>query len=433
MLVVGVVVVLFAAVAKRLRSTPVSGPMVFVAVGLVLGSSALGWFDPRLSNSSITLLVEATLALVLFSDASRLNLGKLKVEWGLPVRLLGIGLPLCIGFGVLAALGILGDLPWEGALLVGIILTPTDAALGQAVVTNPAVPVYVRQGLNVESGLNDGVVFPLFEVAITVVLVGLDGFNGRDAALDLVRAISFGAIAGVAVGVSAAALLSWARRRDWTGVHWQGIATLGITAAAYGLALAIGGNGFIAAFAAGLTYRPSVDLGAADDVSHNVSELLTMVAFMVFGAVVLGPSIGSFEPRMVLYAVLSLTVIRMVPVAVSMVGAHNRLPTIAFLGWFGPRGIASVLYSFLVIEQIEPLGELAPAIDVITLTVALSVLLHGMTAVPLATAYGRWFNSMAPYHETMAESTKVHEHDLGRYAHDPDSTGTGPSDGAGQP
>lgn len=415
-LVTGVAVVLFALVAKRINSTPISGPMLFVAGGLLLGGEGLGWIETDLSNSTITVLVEATLAIVLFSDASRIELGKLRHEWGLPGRLLGIGLPLCIAFGVLAALGVLDDLPWEGALLAGIMLAPTDAALGQAVVTDRSVPIYVRQGLNVESGLNDGMVFPLFEVAVTVAMVGLEGFGARQAALDLLREIGFGAVAGVAVGVVSAALLSWSRRNGWTGRHWHGIATIGITAAAYGLALGIGGNGFIAAFAAGLAYRPSVGLPTADDVSHDLAQLLTMLAFIVFGAVVLAPSLGALTWQIAVYALLSLTIVRMVPVGIATLGSHNRLPTIAFVGWFGPRGIASVLYSFLLLESVGELDAIAPVVDVVTLTVALSVLLHGMTAAPLARAYGRWFDSLASEHDEMVESTDVHEHRLGRSA-----------------
>jgi NhaP-type Na+/H+ or K+/H+ antiporter len=413
-LVTGAAVVLFAVVAKRINSTPISGPMLFVAAGLLLGSDGLGWFETDLTNGTITVLVEATLAIVLFSDASRVDLAELRREWGLPGRLLAVGLPLCMALGFLVALAVLGDLPWEGALLVAIILAPTDAALGQAVVSDPCVPVYVRQGLNVESGLNDGMAFPVFDVAVTVALVGLEGFGARDAAVELFREIGFGAVAGVIVGASSAGLLSWARRNGWTGRHWHGIATLGITAAAYGLALGIGGNGFIAAFAAGLSYRPSVGLPTADDVSHDMAELLTMLAFMVFGAVVLGPSIGAFEWQMLLYACSSLAVVRMVAVGIAMLGSHSRLPTIAFIGWFGPRGIASVLYSFLLIESVGELDVLRPVVDVVTLTVALSVLLHGMTATPLARAYGRWFGSMAPEHDEMIESTHVHEHHLGR-------------------
>jgi NhaP-type Na+/H+ or K+/H+ antiporter len=413
-LVIGVVVVLFAAVARRISSTPVSGPMVFVVVGAALGSSGIGWLEAGLSNSTITVLVEATLAVVLFSDASRVDLAKLRHQWGLPGRLLAIGLPLCIALGFLAALGVLGDLPWEGALLVAVILAPTDAALGQAVVSDPCVPVYVRQGLNVESGLNDGMAFPVFDVAVTVALVGLEGFGARDAAVGLFREIGFGAVAGVVVGVASAGLLSWSRRNGWTGRHWHGIATIGITAAAYGLALGIGGNGFIAAFAAGLSYRPSVGLPTADDVSHDMAELLTMLAFLVFGAVVLGPSIGAFDWQMVLYSCLSLAVVRMAAVGIAMLGSRTRLPTVAFIGWFGPRGIASVLYSFLLIESVDQLDVLQPVVDVVTLTVALSVLLHGMTAAPLARAYGNWFDSLAPEHDEMIESTDVHEHHLGR-------------------
>lgn len=413
-LIIGAAVVLFAAVARRIDSTPLSGPMIFAATGVLLGGSGLGWLDLELSSSAITTLVQATLAVVLFSDASRIDLTNLRRHWTLPGRLLTVGLPLCMALGTLAALGVLRGIPWEGALLIGIMLAPTDAALGQAVVTDPSVPVYVRQGLNVESGLNDGMTFPLFEVAVTVAVVGIQGVDADDALLTLVREIGFGSLAGVAVGVPAGWLLSRARRNSWTGRHWHGIATVGITAAAYGLSLSIGGNGFIAAFAAGLSYRPSVDLPTSDDVSHDMAELLTMLAFLVFGALVLGPDLGAFDWRIIVYAVLSLTVVRMAPVAVSLVGSGSRIQTAAFIGWFGPRGIASVLFSFLLLESVDELALYGPVVEVVTATVALSVVLHGLSAAPLARVYGRWFSSVADQHDQMVESAQVHEHHLGR-------------------
>jgi len=415
-LILGLVIIGFAVVARRLDSTPVSGPMVFVGAGLLLGSQGLGWLEADLDNEAITVLVEATLAIVLFADASRVDLRNLRVHWALPTRLLAIGLPLAIGFGTLAALGILGGMPWEGALLVGIMLAPTDAALGQAVVTDRRVPVWVRQGLNVESGLNDGLAFPIFETAITIALVGLTGVGTAEATWTLGREITVGAIAGVAVGLASGPLLSWSRRSGWTGRHWHGLATVGVTAAAFGLATALSGNEFIAAFAAGLAYRPSVDLPLADDVSHDLAELFTMLAFIVFGALVLGPGLGDLDWRMVLYALVSLAVVRGLAVAISLVRSHSKWQTVAFLGWFGPRGIASVLYSFLLLEDAGELSIAPKVVDVVTLTVALSVVLHGMTASGLAAAYGRWFADMEEEHDEMVESSDAFEHPLGRSA-----------------
>lgn len=415
-LILGVAVVLFAAIARRIDSTPLSGPMIFTVAGVLLGGSGLGWLDMPLSSSAIKTLVEVTLAIVLFSDASRIDLANLRNHWTLPGRLLTIGLPLCIALGTLAALGVLAGIPWEGALLIGIMLAPTDAALGQAVVTDPVVPVYVRQGLNVESGLNDGMAFPLFEIAITVAVVGIQGVDASHAVTTLVREISLGALVGGAVGAGGGWLLSRARLGGWTGPHWQGIATVGLTAASYGLALGLGGNGFIAAFATGLAYRPSVAPADSDDVAGDIAELLTMVAFLVFGALVLGPELAEFDWRMVAYAVLSLTVVRMAGVALALVDSHSRLPTVAFIGWFGPRGVASVLYSFLLLESVDELAVYQPVVRVVTLTVAISVVLHGLTAAPLASRYGNWYSSMAHAHDEMVESTQVHEHRLGRGA-----------------
>jgi len=429
-LVLGVVVIGFAAVARRIDTTPISGPMVFVAVGLLLGSRGLGWLESDVSNATITGLVEATLAVVLFSDAARIDLRNLRRHWALPGLLLAVGLPLAMVFGALLSMVLFGGLGWEAALLVGVMLAPTDAALGQAVVTDRSIPVYVRQGLNVESGLNDGLAFPVFEAAVTLALVGFLDTGLSGALTDLLEKVALGALAGIVVGATCGSLLSRARRSGWTGRHWHGIATLGVAAAAYGLAEALGGNPFIATFAAGLAYRPSVDLPMADDVSHDVAELLTMLAFVVFGSAVLGPNLDAVGWRTLLYAVLSLTVVRGLAVAISLLAMRVRPATVAFIGWFGPRGIASVLYAFLLLESAGTLPATQDVVDVVMVTVALSVLLHGMTASSLARAYGRWYSSMEEEHEEMVESTAVHEHDLGRCS---DAAGRAASSAATRP
>ena len=256
-LIIGVAVVAYAAIARRLDSTPVSGPMLFVGLGVLLGDTGSGWLGLELSASSIRMLVEATLAVVLFSDASRVDLANLRKHLALPGRLLAVGLPLSIAFGVLAALGLLHGIPWEGALLVGIMLAPTDAALGQAVVTDPSVPVYVRQGLNVESGLNDGIVFPVFEIAVTVALVGLEGVEAGSAVATLAREIAFGALAGALVGATCGRVLSWSRRHSWTGRHWHGIATLGIMRTSAIVSRPGGGAIWVYAFTPRLRRSPS--------------------------------------------------------------------------------------------------------------------------------------------------------------------------------
>jgi NhaP-type Na+/H+ or K+/H+ antiporter len=282
----------------------------------------------------------------------------------------------------------------------------------------------------VESGLNDGLAFPVFEAAVTLALVGFLDTGLSGALTDLLEKVALGALAGIVVGATCGSLLSRARRSGWTGRHWHGIATLGVAAAAYGLAEALGGNPFIATFAAGLAYRPSVDLPMADDVSHDVAELLTMLAFVVFGSAVLGPNLDAVGWRTLLYAVLSLTVVRGLAVAISLLAMRVRPATVAFIGWFGPRGIASVLYAFLLLESAGTLPATQDVVDVVMVTVALSVLLHGMTASSLARAYGRWYSSMEEEHEEMVESTAVHEHDLGRCS---DAAGRAASSAATRP
>ncbi|HYH60959.1 MAG TPA: sodium:proton antiporter [Solirubrobacterales bacterium] len=381
-----------AAVSRRLSGTPITPAIMFVSIGLLVGPEFLDTVDVSSGSSTVRALAEATLAFVLFSDASRIDLGKLRHEISLPVRLLGIGLPLTIGLGALAAAVLFGQLTfWEAAIL-GVILAPTDAALGQAVVTEPRVPGRIRQGLNVESGLNDGICVPLLFAAVAAADVASDIAEGRSGVTLLVEEVGFGVIGGVAAGIVIGAIVLYAGRRDLIDGIWRQVIPIAGAALAYGTADALGGSGFIGAFVAGMTFRGVIKRDP-EDMNRLIEEagsVLNGVTFVVFGAILLGPALGELTWELALYAVLSLTIVRIVPVAIAMLGTHARTPTLAFMGWFGPRGLASIVFAVIVIEESAlPHEELL--VLAIYLTVGLSVFAHGLTAAPWAKRYADWF------------------------------------------
>jgi NhaP-type Na+/H+ or K+/H+ antiporter len=384
----------FAAIAGRVDGTPITPAIVFVGIGLLAGPEALGLVDLSSYGEPVKLLAEATLTVVLFADASRIDLRALRREVAVPARLLGIGLPLTIVAGLVVAIALLAELAWPEALLLAVILAPTDAALGQAVVTLPRLPSRIRQGLNVESGLNDGICVPIFLIVLAVAEAEA-GAIGDGAAVRLVaEQIGYGIAAGIVAGAVAAAVVRVAGTHGEVDAAWLQIGPLAGAALAFGIAAPMGGSGFIAAFAGGMVFGGLLRGGSerVDSLLDEAGAVLGAITFVVFGAVLLGPGLGHLTAAMVGYALLSLTVVRMLPVAVSLLGSGARPPTIGFLGWFGPRGLASIVFAVMLEE-----GSELPHEDTILLTVyatvGLSVLLHGVTAAPLAGRYAAWFAS----------------------------------------
>jgi sodium/hydrogen antiporter len=381
-----------AAISRRLYGTPVTPAMVFVVVGLLAGPKVLGEIDLESSSETVRALAEATLALVLFCDASRIDLGLLRRQVGVPVRLLGIGLPLTIALGAVVAAVIFDRLTVEEAVILAIVLAPTDAALGQAVVTEPRIPGRIRQGLNVESGLNDGICVPLLFAAVALADVESEISEGRSAATLVLEEIGYGIVGGVVGGLLVAAIVIHAGRRGLIAGQWRQVIPGAGAALAYGTAAALGGSGFIAAFVAGMTFRLALgrDPEHINDLSEQVGNVLNGVTFVLFGAILLGPALGELSWKLALYAVLSLTIVRMLPVAIAMVATRARPPTLGFLGWFGPRGLASIVFAVIVVEE-SNLPHEHLIVLAIYLTVGLSVFAHGLTASPLAARYASWY------------------------------------------
>lgn len=394
--VLAVAVLGYAVVSGRLRGSVITPAMVFVGVGLAVGGNGLGWIDVEFSIGAIQALTTATLTLVLFTDALRIDVPALRQEIDLPRRLLGVGLPLTILAGTGAALVLFDGMGLWPAAVLATVLAPTDAALGQAVVTDPSLPSRIRQGLNVESGLNDGLCVPLLAIFLTLA-ESEEGLQRGEALRVVVEEIGGGLLGGLVAGAVAALLLREARRRGWIDASWHAIALVAVPAGAYGLAVVLHGSGFIAAFVAGLVFGRATGraTGRAElptDLADELGELLGALTFVVFGAVALGPVLGDLTWAVVAYALLSLTVVRMVPVAVSLVGTHPRPVTVGFVGWFGPRGLASIVFALDLVAE-SGLEEVPLIVTVVGLTVALSVLLHGLSAAPAAVRYGQWYAS----------------------------------------
>jgi sodium/hydrogen antiporter len=374
--------------SARLERFDVTAPIIFVAGGLLLTHGPLAFLGVEPSNELIKELAEFTLALVLFSDASRVGLHELRAEAGLCLRLLGAALPLTIGLGTLLALALASTANIWLALLVGAALAPTDAALGAGMMTNPAIPARIRRLINVESGLNDGIATPFVSVALAGAATGgeVAGHGPAAAAAEL----ALGVLVGVAVGGAGGLLVNVARRRGWAAEGFAGPAVLGLAVCAYAFALALHGNGFIAAFVGGLAFGTASGRRGQPLVPfvEETGALVSLLVWLAFGAVAVAPAVESLTWQIVLYAVLSLTVIRMVPVAIALAGARLGWSTIALVGWFGPRGLASVVFALLALEELGS-RTAGSAVAVISITVLLSVVAHGATADPLATRYAR--------------------------------------------
>ncbi len=401
-----VIVLAFAAVSRRLDGTSITAPMVFTGAGLLLGAKAAGVVDPAPNGETVKMLASATLAVVLFGDASRIDFRALREEYRVPTRLLGIGLPLAILAGLVAGLALFGSLAWPEALVLAIVLAPTDAALGQAVVTLPSLPSLIRQGLNVESGLNDGLCVPLFYIAIAVASAEAGLTGAHSAVTIVVDEIGYGVVAGAGAGALAAAILLLAARRGLVDPLWLQVVPVAAATLAYTTATALGGSGFIAAFVGGMLFgglRRRVG-GEVGYLVEQLGALLGAATFVVFGAAFLEPALGGITWAVAAYALLSLTVVRMVPVGIAMLGTGARPQTLGFLGWFGPRGLASIVFAVLIVEHPGELPHEGLLVTTIYATVGLSVLLHGLTAAPLARRYAAWYSRQGPSGVEAAES-----------------------------
>ena len=379
-----VFLLIYSAIAGRIERSLISGPIVFTAVGLILGADGLGVLRIHINGEGLRLLAELTLAMVLFTDAANADFSIVKRNLGLPERLLLIGLPLTIVLGFLVAAVVFPRLEVLEMALLAAMLAPTDAALGKPVVTNPTVPAAMREALNLESGLNDGICVP-----IVVLLLGLavgtqiEGRTVAHVARVVIEAIGIGLIVGLALTWLTTVMLRFAQGRGWISEHWVEIPIVALAAACFAAAQALGGSGFIACFVGGLLLS---GLGARHKEellrgAEHMGEALALMTWVIFGGIVVARMIDRLTWSALLYAVLSLTVIRMLPVFLCLIGTRTSVADRLFIGWFGPRGLATIVFAVLVLD------EHLPGNDTIMLaagwTVLLSIVAHGVTANPL--------------------------------------------------
>ena len=394
--VLALLVLGWAVASDLLARMNIDGPLVFLVAGYALGNPAWGPLSVSVEAPSIHLLAEVTLALLLFSDASRLNVTRLRRDLGFPTRLLGIGLPLSVVLGSLLAAWLLDDLTWALAGFVGATLAPTDAALSAQVINDRRIPMRVRRVLNVESGLNDGIVTPIvaFTLAVAASQLGDPGHEqsgGGGAVLEL----AIGVAVGLAIGLGSALLITFGSRRHWSATGGRRLATLAAALGSFAVTLAFDGNGFIGAFVAGIAFGAGldekvVDVEKADELPELLGEVLALAVWFLFGAGLVPVAVEHFDLPLLVYALLSLTVVRIVPVALSLLGSELDRRTVLFVGWFGPRGLASVVFALLAVEELGETPLVLSAVGAVTLTVLLSVVLHGVSAGPLGARYARF-------------------------------------------
>jgi NhaP-type Na+/H+ or K+/H+ antiporter len=379
-------VIVWGLLSARFERWDVTAPIAFTVLGLGTANGPLAIIHLNLHSSDIRALAEITLALVLFADASRVNAKALRTDLTLPVRLLGIGLPLTIGAGTALAAGLFTAAGLWVAATLGAIVAPTDAALGASIVQDERIPSTVRRALNVESGLNDGIATPFVNLFLAGALAAEAVHNpgvGR-AAIDLLG----GAAVGAGVGLVGAVLLSWAGRTGWSAAGFRPLAVLALATFAYATSLVAGLNGFVAAFVAGMAFGTVVTDTELLIFAEEAGTLMSLLVWFLFGAVMVVPGFEAAGWRDAVFAFLALTLVRMVPVALALVGSGFDKATVAFIGWFGPRGLASVVFGLIAVDSLAPTeGKLV--LGAVTVTVTLSVIVHGITGSPLAERYGR--------------------------------------------
>ena len=393
-------------VSRRLKGTVLTGPLLFAGFGWLVGSAALGLVPLETTSAALHVLAEITLILVLFTDAANIDLRQLRRDHNIPLRMLAIGMPLSIVLGTFVLLAVFPIFSlWEAAL-VATILAPTDAALGQAVVTNRLVPVRIRQALNVESGLNDGIALPFVLIFASLASAMESSTHVSTWLVFALEQVTLGPLAGIFVGYAGARLVALCHRNKWMSMSAEGLIALALSFSAFALAELIHGNGFIAAFIAGLTFGNTLGRQCAyvREFAESEGLILVLLTFLAFGSAMLPMAVNEAQPLYVLFALFALTAIRMVPVWISLLGTAVKPFTTAFLGWFGPRGLASILFVLLVLRDFS-LPHQEEILLITIVSVALSILLHGITAGPAA----RWHGARTQLMGKCAENRAVSE------------------------
>jgi len=399
MIVFGIFLVLIfilSLVSHRLKKTILSAPMIFTSAGIIVFLVIPELALVEVNNKTVLLLAELALAFTLFGDASRIQARSVWRDSQLPDRLLLIGMPLTIFAGLIIGLLVFTSLTfWEAAILA-VILTPTDASLGAAIATSKRVPDRIRQALNIESGLNDGLSVPFLMLFIALARVD-SPLENTSWILYTLQVIGLGLLVGGVMGWGSGWLMGIAARRGWTEEKAEQLGLLAVVVLTFFIAQQIGGNEFIAAFVAGLLVKVGfVDAGERlVDFNEAWGELLVYFVFFIFGAIA-APILPTITFSVVVYAALSLTLVRMLPVAVSMLGVGLQRSSVLIMGWFGPRGLTSIVLGFVYLKEEANLPGEPLILLTVAATVLLSVFAHGISTVPAINRYGAQVESLPP-------------------------------------
>jgi sodium/hydrogen antiporter len=369
-------------ISRWLSRTIVTGPILFTAAGMLLTVFMLQLHALLPGREIFLQVAELGLVLLLFTDASRTDLRVLKNIRNLPTRLLSTGMLLTILLGALGALVVFRHLSiWEAGILAAI-LAPTDAGLGQIIVNSPLVPLRIRQALNVEAGLNDGLSVPFLLFFLALVQAGS---VGEEASLTqfVGEQLGYGVLVGAGIGLTGGRLLNLARRQESMAKSFEQLGVVALPLFCMLASKATDASMFIAAFVAGLAVQFGFKEAAHGSIefAEDWGEVVNLSVFFLFGMIV-ARDWQDFTVAHVLYAVLSLTVVRMLPVALALIGTRLNRATVLFMGWFGPRGLASIVLGlvYLAHETHSP-GE--PTIRLaVMVTVLLSIFAHGLSALP---------------------------------------------------
>lgn len=383
--VIAIFAFLYSIVSGRLSTMLLSGPIIFTGFGIIAGPVGLGLLDIDLDEGTLRGLVDLTLCLVLFNDAANADLSVLKKRLEIPQRMLLIGLPLVILCGIAVGALVFDGLGFYELALLATMLAATDAALGKGVVTNQAVPPRIREGLNMESGLNDGLCVPVLLTFLALASgAQIEGSSTMLAVKLVAKEIGIGLAVGLGITYVGFQLIKICHRKGWIDDIWMQVTVVALAVSCFAAAQSLHGSGYIAAFTGGMLFGFLDKASTHKHVkaSEGTAETLALVTWVVFGAAIVGPSFQYFSWEVLLYSVLSLTVVRMLPIYVSLAGTGEPAAGKLFMGWFGPRGLASIVFAIIVMEKHLPGGEVL-TITVVS-TVCLSILLHGLTANPLS-------------------------------------------------
>ena len=386
----------YALVSRRIEQTVLTAPIVFTIAGMLMYPVLPKLLEAGFNANVFLRLAEIGLVLLLFTDASRTDFKLLRTIGNLPIRLLSTGMLLTIFLGIVAARLVFPELSlWEAGILA-TILAPTDAGLGQVIVNSPRVPARIRQALNVEAGLNDGLSVPFLLFFMALAAAKIEG-GAASLAQFIGEQLGLGLVVGVGIGLLGGFLLGWARRREWVSEPFRQIGVVALPLLCLVISEIVGASMFIAAFVAGLTVQVGFKDAGKDSVefTEEWGQLFNLAVFFLFGVLVL-KDWPQYTMTVVLYAILCLTVVRMVPVAIALIGTHLSPASVIFMGWFGPRGLASIVLGLVYLEEGLYLpGESTTRLAVIV-TVALSIFAHGLSAMPGINLYARKVAALGP-------------------------------------